>query len=124
MIQASSLLNTAKEFATEQDEVVIRESIKLAYYYVYHTTLALLNAHNIHCNQVQGGMHERLMQRLRAINDKDGRKLADTFKRLKERRVDACYSLEKNITALLAKQHLLECEKYIKTLNTTVHQIQ
>lgn len=120
MITSSLLLETAKRFATDSDEVVVRESIKLAYYYVYHTTLELLERHDIHSNYSQGGVHEHLMQRLRTIHEKDGRKLADIFKRLKERRVDACYHLGKNMSNLLARQHLSECEKYITFLNSTI----
>lgn len=43
MIKPDNLLSTAKEFSLDENEVILRESIKLSYYYVYHTVYLLLN---------------------------------------------------------------------------------
>ena len=121
MIKPDNLLSTAKEFSLDENEVILRESIKLSYYYVYHTVYLLLNEKNINCNDQKMGSHEQLIVRVKSINDKEGRKLGDILRRLRNRRVNACYSLDKNnFTKQLASQHILECEKYIERFSNLI----
>lgn len=114
MITQQDLLNSSKRYTQGTDEVDLRESIKLSYYYVYHSIFNLLNQHNINCSVQIGGLHEQLVYRLKSIDTKEARKLGDLLKRLKNKRVSACYNLDKTFSLLEVNYHILECEKCVE----------
>lgn len=113
MIRAQDLFIAAKKYSQSKDEVDLRESIKLSYYYVYHSLFDLLNQQNIHCFAQAAGLHEQLVYRVKSIDTREARKLGDLLKRLKNRRVIACYRLDKTVSLLEVNYHLLECERCV-----------
>lgn len=112
MITHQDLLDTAKKYSQSTNEVDLRESVKLSYYYAYHSILTLLDQHNIHCLGT-GGLHEQLIYRLKSIGTMNARKAGDLLNRIKSNRVSACYYLDKTFTVSQVNFHILECEKCV-----------
>lgn len=116
MITVNDLLLHAEELLAEDREVYFRDSIKNAYYAVYHSTIQLLNKHNIDILRQNTGEHRYLIERIKSVEHRLAKSIARDLTILRDRRIESCYRINMTINRLKAAEHIRYCQQVIKKI--------
>lgn len=117
MIQLSELQQRAELLASQNTEIEWRDSIKHSYYYVFHNATKIANKHKLGLMLKNSGEHQFLIEKIRSVDSSIAKTLARDLEMIKARRTKACYYLGENISQILAKQQLKDCESIMVKLN-------
>lgn len=98
MIEPSDLITKSAEFAQSQEEFYQRESLRLAYYAVFHLMLNKGNQLGLSMVNHSGGVHQQVISAFRTQADLNAVHLARTAHNMKRKRVKADYKLAEVIT--------------------------
>ena len=109
MITADQLYARAKQLETENDEVIQRECLKIAYYAVLHKIQETCEQQNIPlAERLHSGTHEHFIDRIN--QSYSGKLIANMARVMKRIRIKADYALNENISQD-------EIEKQLKLAN-------
>lgn len=117
MISPLDLLKRAENLAEENTEIEWRDSLKHAYYFVYHQANAVSKKYQLGLMLKNNGQHQFLINKIGSVESRTAKSLARDLEMLRARRTIACYDLAKNVTQIQAKQQLRDCKCAIEKLN-------
>lgn len=109
MITIEQLIQHAETLKEFDREAFWRDSIKNAYYAVYHKANRILDSNDISIMNTGFGKHSQLIARLKSVDNKLAKSIARDIESLRSKRVICCYELTHTITKLEATQHLTYC---------------
>lgn len=97
MITLNDLAEKSEEFAQLEKEFYQRESLRLAYYAVFHALLNKAKQLGIVLKNNHGGVHNQAIFAFEQLDDDSALQIAALMKRMKRMRVKADYMLSDTI---------------------------
>lgn len=99
MITPGDLVTKSVEFAQSDEEFFQRESLRLAYYAVFHLMLDKGNQLGLPVVNQSGGVHKQVISAFKMQDDLNAVNLARTAHNMKKKRVKADYKLVDEISS-------------------------
>lgn len=120
MITSDDLIVRADLLASQESEIEWRDSIKHAYYYLYHLAKAFADKHHIglEVSHQNLGEHQYLIERFKSSDSKMAKALARDMQMLKDKRTLCCYFLSENVSKMSAVQQVSAAKKAVERLNS------
>lgn len=120
MITPDELIARAEILSEQNSEIEWRDSIKHAYYYLYHLAKEFADENGIGINVERQnlGEHQYLIERFKSSDSKIAKALARDMQMLKDKRTQCCYYLSANISKMSARQQVSAAKQAVKRLDS------
>lgn len=120
MITPDELIARAEILSEQNSEIEWRDSIKHAYYYLYHLAKEFADENGIGINVERQnlGEHQYLIERFKSSDSKIAKALARDMQMLKDKRTQCCYFLSDKVPKMTACQQVLAAKHAVKRLDS------